>query len=68
MATTHLYHGFPKMIDDFGGYGVQTTIKGKDEVTRTLLRISGSINGKVGFFEYIYDANKICNHRLFVAL
>lgn len=58
-------HNFPSIVDNYGAYGKQTSIVGNDGLPYTKLEILGSYNGKSGVFEYIYDANNICNHRFF---
>ena len=58
-------HNFPSIVDNYEAYGKQTSIVGNDGLPYTKLEILGSYNGKSGVFEYIYDANNICNHRFF---
>ena len=60
-----LYHGFPRMIDNFGAYGRQSIITGNDGIKRLMVEIPGSINNKEGVFQYIIGPDKMCNHRLF---
>ncbi len=59
------YHGFPKIIDNFGSSGKISDIVGVDKIVRTKLEIPGSLNGKNGIFEYIIESDKSINHRLF---
>ncbi len=54
------YHAFPDIVDNYAGYAVQTPIN-----NGTLYQLSGSLNGKVGRFEWIIQDNYV-THRLFV--
>jgi hypothetical protein len=65
-AASGDYHGFPQSVDAFSGEGTVTQIVGSDGVTRSMLTISGSYNGKTGVFEYIRNPDGTINHRLFV--
>jgi hypothetical protein len=60
------YHGFPRIVDNYGGTGKIQNIIGGDGVARIKLTIEGSLNGKNGIFEYIIEPNNMINHRLFV--
>ena len=60
------YHGFPKIVDNYGSLGNAKTITGGDGLTRTLLEIPGAYGGKEGVFQYIIESNGMINHRLFV--
>ncbi len=64
-ATLDDFHGFPESVDGFGGYGRQFQEIGGDGSIYTHLEIPGSYKGYDGVFEYIWDADNICNHRKF---
>ena len=59
------FHGFPDIVDNYGGYGYQQTIIGGDQKTYTELCIPGSYLGYDGVFVYIWNENGYCNHRKF---
>ena len=61
-------HGFPSMIDDMVGmYGNIGNFTSGDGVVRMAVELPGSINGEVGIFQYIIEADGvIVNHRFFV--
>lgn len=59
-------HGFPLIVDNFGSNGTISIITGGDKNKYILVIIQGSYKNADGFFEYIYDFNKICNHRGFI--
>jgi len=63
--SSDLYHSYPSLIDEMALPSDQSTIVGRDGVSRTLIQMPGSINGAPGVFEYIIDADGVCNHRLF---
>ncbi|WP_325101069.1 hypothetical protein [Paraburkholderia kururiensis] len=65
-AASGDYHGFPQSVDAFSGAGTVSQIVGGDGVTRSMLTIPGSYNGKTGVFEYIRNPDGTINHRLFV--
>ena len=58
-------HGFPNIVDNYGSYGKVTQIIGGDGHPYTKVQIPGFYHGHNGVFEYIYDAEKVCNHRYF---
>jgi len=64
--TDDLYHAFPSQIDDLARMSDVSKIKGADGVVRDLVKMPGSINGKSGTFQYIIEADRTVNHRLFV--
>lgn len=64
-ATLDDFHGFPEAVDSFGAYGKCFDELGKDGLMYTHLEIPGSYKGYDGYFEYIWNSNKVCNHRLF---
>ena len=64
-ATKDDFHGFPESVDGFGQYGRQFQQIGNDGRVYTHLEIEGSYKGYDGIFEYIWDADFVCNHRLF---
>lgn len=61
-------HGFPSMIDDMAGmYGNIGNFTSGNGVVRMAVELPGSINGEVGIFQYIIEADGvIVNHRFFV--
>ena len=59
------FHGFPDIVDNYGGYGYQQTIIGGDGSTYSKLSIPGSYHGYDGAFVYIWDDSGFCNHRFF---
>ena len=59
-------HGFPRIVDNYGGYGRTSQITGGDGLPYIKVQIPGSYNGYDGMFEYIFDLNMYCNHRVFI--
>ena len=59
------FHGFSKIVDNYGNYGTQTQITGGDAKIYTRLEIKGNYLGYDGSFVYIWDVNGVCNHRFF---
>ena len=59
------FHGFPNIVDNYGGYGYQQTIIGGDQNAYTELSIPGSYLGYDGSFVYIWNEAGYCNHRKF---
>lgn len=59
------YHSFPLIIDKFQDAGTVTEITGNDGITREMLRISGTINGVEGDFEYIKEPDGTISHHFF---
>jgi len=59
------FHSFPESVKAFQKDGIVTTIKGKDGITRQVLRIPGSYKGKNGYFEFIKESDGTINHRYF---
>ena len=59
------FHGFPDVVDNYGGYGNQQIITGNDGNVYTQLQIPGSYKGYDGNFVYIWNENGVCNHRVF---
>ena len=59
------FHGFPKIVDNYGDLGSQTEVIGGDGQLYTRLEIGGSYRGYDGYFVYMWDATGICNHRTF---
>jgi hypothetical protein len=45
--------------------GTTFSITGDDGVDRTLLQVSGELNGKTGIFEYIIGSDGIVTHQIF---
>ena len=68
--TQDINHGFPTMIDEIAGtYGNVGNIIGGDGIKRTVVELSGAINGKQGIFQYIIEPDGLTiNHRLFTNL
>jgi RHS repeat-associated protein len=62
------FHAFPEGVKAFQGSGIRSTIRGGDGVMREMLRIPGGYRGKLGYFEFIKEADGAINHRLFKAL
>lgn len=60
------YHGFPLIVDNYGSCGTKIIFKGDDGEYYIKVIISGSYKKADGYFEYIYDFNKVCNHRGFI--
>ena len=61
------YNNFPNIIDNYAKYAKTFSIKGRDNIVRTLYQIKGSLNGKAGIFEWILDKGKnIVTHRRFI--
>lgn len=60
------FHGFPKIVDNYAGFGQRELIKGKDGLTRMKINLDGSYKGLEGHFEWIIEANRLVNHRLFI--
>ena len=59
------FHSFPKIVDNYGSLGMQSIVLSRKGIPHTKLLIPGYYHGYNGFFEYIFDSNGICNHRLF---
>ena len=59
------YHGFPNIVDNYGGYGYQQSFTGGDGNIYTKLIIPGTYRGHEGAFVYIWNENGMCNHRMF---
>ena len=59
------FHGFPDIVDNYGGLGHQQTIIGGDGNTYQKLSIPGSYLGRDGAFVYMWNEYGICNHRCF---
>lgn len=60
------YHDFHKIVDNFGRFAQRFDLIGNDKILRDLYQIEGSLNGKVGIFEWIVDYNVGITHRLFI--
>ena len=58
-------HLFPAVVDNYGSYGIQTTIVGNDGNSYHRLAIAGSYGNDNGHFVNIWDGRNMCNHRLF---
>ena len=60
------HHSFSDIVDNYVGEAKTFTIKGGDNITRYLYQIKGSLNGKTGVFEWIYEEAKGVTHRRFI--
>jgi hypothetical protein len=61
------HHGFPDIVDNYGGYGTTRSVPGGDGVTRTWIEIPGAYDGKSGIFQYIIEPDgTTVNHRDFI--
>ena len=60
------FHGFSDIVDNYAGQAKTFTIKGGDGKNRILYQIKGSLNGKKGIFEWIYDPTIGVTHRRFI--
>ena len=63
--SADLYHAFPAGVDKYIAYGQVSCLLGGDGVERMRIHLRGSINGINGVYEYIFEPNGVCNHRLF---
>ena len=61
------FHGFSLIVDNYGSYGELSQTKGGDQQLYSTLRIPGEYLGHSGYFEYMWNSNRICNHRCFIA-
>lgn len=59
------FHGFPFIVDNYGNCGKMMVITGGDGRQYNKLIIPGAYLGHNGYFEYIWDQDGICNHRVF---
>lgn len=59
------YHAFPELVKNYATSGETMSLRGGDGITRAMLRISGSYNGRDGFFEFIKESDGTITHRLF---
>ncbi|MDP4118738.1 MAG: hypothetical protein Q8873_06065 [Bacillota bacterium] len=60
------YHSFSNIVDNYADSSKKFSLKGGDGKSRTLYQVQGSLNGKKGVFEWIYDAEKGVTHRRFI--
>lgn len=60
------HHAFNDIVDNYANKGKAFTLKGADGKTRRLYQVEGSLNGKDGIFEWIYEKNKGVTHRRFI--
>jgi RHS repeat-associated protein len=60
-----IYHGFPSLVDTLPTAGDAAPLAGADGVTRTIVRLAGSINGVPGDYEWLIDEDSSINHRMF---
>ena len=64
------YHSFPKLVDELiDADSVQLIANQRDGAVRLRIQSEGSMNiggkNKEGLYEYVFDLNGSCNHRLF---
>lgn len=59
------FHAFPEIVKSYASTGEVATIRGGDGMTRWMLRIPGSYQGREGVFEFIREPNGVITHRLF---
>jgi RHS repeat-associated protein len=59
------FHAFPRIVDNYAKLGQKELITGADGISRMKISLAGSYQGKQGFFEWIIEANKSVNHRIF---
>ena len=61
------FHGFPRIVDNYGRMARVTKIRGGDGTLRTRVRIPGQYKNSNGYFEYLIEPDgRTCNHRVFV--
>ncbi len=60
------YHNFTNIVDNYANSAKNFKLKGGDGKIRTLYQAKGSLNGKDGVFEWIFDKNKGVTHRRFI--
>jgi hypothetical protein len=60
------FHGFPRIVDNYAGYGRVESITGRDGITRTKVTLPGGYQNKEGHFEWIIETDNTINHRLFI--
>jgi RHS repeat-associated protein len=60
-------HFFSAIVDNSMVYASKFTIKGGDNIYRSLYQIEGSLNGKSGVFEWIVEVGGSCTHRNFIS-
>lgn len=65
-GKTDPYHAFSDIVDNYASGAKSFILKGGDGKTRTLYQVKGSLNGKNGIFEWIYDSAKGVTHRRFI--
>lgn len=63
--ASDLYHSFPSIIDNYARCQSAQVLYGGDGYARSYIRLFGAINGVNGYYEYIFEADGSCNHRLF---
>lgn len=60
-----LNHAFSPLVDTMVDMRKAKPLKGGDGIVRKVVELPGTINGKEGVFEYIFDPTGWCNHRFF---
>ncbi|WP_098038561.1 hypothetical protein, partial [Estrella lausannensis] len=60
------FHGFPRIVDNYAKFGRADLLIGRDGKIRTRVSLPGGYQGREGCFEWIIEADKTINHRLFV--
>jgi len=60
------FHSFPESVTAFEKAGTLKSVTGGDGVVRQMLEIPGSYGGRDGIFQFIKEADRAINHRLFI--
>ena len=60
------HHSFSDIVDNYVEYADVFELVGGDGKIRTLYQLKGSLNGKKGIFEWIYDKERGVTHRRFI--
>jgi hypothetical protein len=60
------FHGFPLEVDNFARLGRTEIVTGGDGILRTKVLLEGGYQGRIGHFEWMVEADKSINHRLFI--
>ncbi|GAB4168919.1 MAG: hypothetical protein Tsb006_7250 [Rickettsiaceae bacterium] len=58
-----IYHNFNEIIDNYDSQAQEFNIKGGDGRVRILYQIEGSLNSKIGVFEWIVEGSKVTHRR-----
>jgi len=60
------FHGFPRIVDNYAGLGFTESLIGRDGIARIKISLPGGYQGREGCFEWIIEADKTINHRIFI--